>query len=190
MYVPARYVAEELGANVDWNKQTQTVSINKQNSETTNPVDEEKTPVVTVPSTPVEQKPCNCDIKSDYEKLPLSKINEGIIVDVYDVVLKNDRTTFYVKVKNITDLPMQLDQESVTFTTDGETYKHTQLDETILFRKDTAWYNDIQEDERKEGFIMIPGLPEEVKEGTLNLTVVQNDRTQKEIPFQFKVKWD
>jgi hypothetical protein len=169
-YVPARFVAEELNAEVKWDDKTKTIFITKQPDSSEKPTDLE------VP-------------QIDYKQLPVSEIKNGVRVEVYAVSAEDERSKFFVRVKNTTPYPIKFDQEAAIFTADEKTYKASDLRADILYSKDQAWYRDVREDDTTEGFVAVPKIPTDVKQGVLHLKVIQNDATQAETKFDFNIKW-
>lgn len=167
-YVPARFIAEQLGAEVGWDEKTYTVSVTK-------------------PVTPIETKQPLPQI--EYEKLPVSETKNGVRVEIYEVLPKENSTYFYLRVKNTSETPMQFDQSATIFESENIKYKNTAV-EGVLNPKDNTWYNDIHEDQTSEGFVLVPEIPGDVRQGTIHLKVIQNDRNQKEIPFTFDLSWE
>ena len=134
-YVPVRFVAENLGATVDWNDDTKVIAITSAK-----------------PETPINpENPNNVD--TVYKELPIFKQNENLKVsaDMYGEDSKGDRVWFTVE--NKTDKPIQLNQSSTKIIADGKAYS---MDSKQAVDFDKRWYNDLKKDEAMEGFILLP----------------------------------
>lgn len=169
-YVPARFVAEKLGADVEWDEKNHTVAI-------------------TSPEKDV-QDPSKPDESVKYNPVPDAQTLDGVRVEVYSVSKGEPTTKFYLKIKNTTELPIQLLQAKTYFTSEGNTYTHAKIgDDYKIDSIDNSWYADIREDDTQEGFVAVPSTPKNVNRGTLYLTLLQNDQTQKEISFKFDIQF-
>lgn len=174
-YVPARFIAEELGAKVEWDDETKTVLVNKQE------VTQE------CPKCPQQEE----KVEKNYEPLPVSKTIDGVRVEVYSVEQTHEYTKFYLNVKNTTENLVQLNQEAGSLKTDeNELFEHKDIKGSILYWKDVAWFTDIREDDEVEGYIMLPNIPNEVKQGEFYIEVVQNGLQPKVLKYNFDVKWN
>lgn len=178
-YVPARFIAEELGAEVDWDDNTKTVLINKE------------TVIQECPECPQQQEQKEEKVEKDYEALPVSKTIDGVRVEIYSVEQTHEYTKFYLTVKNTTENLIQLNQEAGSLKTDeNELYEHKDIKGSLLYWKDVAWFNDIREDDEVEGYIMVPHIPDEIKQGEFYIEVVENGLQPKVLKYNFDVKWN
>ncbi|WCN38107.1 copper amine oxidase N-terminal domain-containing protein [Aneurinibacillus uraniidurans] len=165
-YVPARFIAEELGAKVDWDENKKTVKITKSTI----------------------QPPVDSGVQ--YEKIPVTYTKDGIRIEIYSMVLEKNRTMFYLNVKNTLEQPIQLQQSKVSLVTEGnEKYTSDKVDTNILFPKDMTWYNDVLKDELKSGFILLPPLKNEEKKGIVHLEFIENDGSGKSFSFDIPITW-
>lgn len=141
-YVPVRFVAENLGATVDWNDANKLISITAA-----------KAPVVTAPA-----------ITRDYRELPLFKENYNFKIAIS--LFSEDEYGYKVSLtlENKTDAPIQLDQLATIVEVNGE---ELSMDDVAITQLDTRWYNDIQKDMKTEGYVRLPGTLESPK--TLHL---------------------
>lgn len=133
LYVPVRFVAENLGASIDWNDTTKVIAITSAKQET--------------PSNP------DASDNTIYKDLPIFKQNESLKVsaDMYGEDSKGDRVWFTVE--NKTDNPVQLHQMSTKIIADGKVYS---MDTKQAIDFDKRWYNDLKKDKEVEGFILLP----------------------------------
>lgn len=175
-YVPTRFIAEELGAEVEWDDKTKTVVINKEEEQQ---IEEPQEP---------EQQPIQEEKDlTDYRQLPVSKMVDGVRVEVYSVEHRDNYTKFYIDVKNTTDKLVRLDQESVYFKTENDTYNHKDAGK-IIYWKDTTWYKELGEDEDAQGYVMIPRIDKEDTKGQLFIEVEENGVTPKVLEYSFDVE--
>jgi len=184
-YVPARFIAEELGAEVEWNDATKTIEIAKKQQQ----VEESPQQQGTEDSQKPEQQPVEDEENDDtkYEQLPVSKMVDGVRVEVYSVEHRDNYTKFYIDVKNTTDKRVRLDQESVYFKAENGTYKHVDASK-IIYWKDTTWYQELEEDDDTQGYVMLPRIDEEDMKGQLYIEVEENAVTPKVYSYSFDIK--
>jgi len=174
-YVPARFVAEELGAEVVWDEKSKTVRF-----ETKDDVIED------------DEEIGDVEDNVEYKSLPVSKLINGINVEVYDLLKHEDGyTKIFLRIKNTNqDERYQFDQESVQLKVNNEILTNSDVDDRFPFKKDKSWYKDIEEDMTQEGYVMLPKLSDEdMNKGTLTLDVIKNDRSQERTSFTFNIKW-
>lgn len=176
-YVPTRFIAEQLGADVEWDDKTKTVAINNEEQKVDKPQEPEQQPIE-------EDK----DTKG-YDQLPVSKMVDGVRVEVYSVEHRDNYTKFYIDIKNTTDRRVRLNQESVYFKTENDTYKHTDASKNIYW-KDTTWYNELEEDDDAQGYVMLPRLDKEDTKGQLYIEVEENAVTPKVYSYSFDMNLD
>ncbi len=139
-YVPVRFVAENLGATVDWNNDTKVIAITST-----------KAAIVPVtPSDPVTPKD-SVDSRS-YKKLPV--YNENAEYKMSITVFSRDDYGYviYATLENKTDIPIQLDQMKTVVEVDGK--KYDMMDATIT-NLDTRWYKDLLKEDKTEGYIRL-----------------------------------
>lgn len=93
-YVPARFVADQLGAKVDWDGANNTIVVNTGVSG----------------STP--------------QKTPVSATSQGVTVTVTSVSVQSDRTVFHLKVTNNGSAPIKIAQSLAQMVVNGQQYNH------------------------------------------------------------------
>ena len=159
-YVPVRFVAENLGATIDWNDTAKVIAITSAKQET--------------PSKP--ETPDNVD-KAVYKALPIFKQNENLKVsaNMYGEDSKGDRVWFTVE--NKTDKPIQLNQMSTKIVADGKSYS---MDSKQAVDFDKRWYNDLKKDEEVEGYILLPTAIKNPEELHIELTFITQDTDKSE----------
>lgn len=178
-YVPSRFIAEELGAEVEWDDKTKTVLINKE------AVTQE------LPECPPQQDDKEEKVEKEYQALPVAKTIDGVRVEVYSVEQTHEYTKFYLIVKNTKEQLVQLNQEvGMLKTEDDEVYAHNSIKGNVLYWKDTAWFNDIREDNEVEGYVMLPRIPNDTKQGEFYIEIVENGLQPKVLKYNFDLKWN
>lgn len=194
-YVPTRFIAEELGADVKWDDDTKTISINaKVNNEeeikddsNEEAAEEEPSEELEEPSNETEE-PSNQD-SDKYEQLPVSKTIDGVRVEIYSIEDESNYTKFYAIVKNTTEKLVQLNQGTAYFQSELDTYANKDINGGVMYWKDTAWFTDIEEDEDSKGYIMLPPIPEDERQGKFYVEVYENGFHQNVMKYEFDIKW-
>ncbi|MGN0711812.1 MAG: stalk domain-containing protein [Anaerovoracaceae bacterium] len=136
-YVPVRFIAENLGAEVEWNNETKNISITSPKSTST---DE--------PTSSTEEMP-----KYDYRKLPLYNENSNFKMSVTLFTDDDYGKKLNVTLENKTDNPIQLDQMSTVVEVNG--VEHS-MKKASISNLDTRWYKDIAKEEKTEGYVRLP----------------------------------
>lgn len=190
-YVPTRFIAEELGAEVDWNPVTETVEIEQQKlteqeqTEEQQPNDTTNDNDLSNDKEEVSQNPV-----VDYDELPTSKSLNGVSVEIYNVDQSDyEYTKIYFRVKNTKNAPMQFLQATAYLEAEGKKYEHKSASSAGLQWKDTTWFTDLKEDDDNEGYVLIPKVPNDVKKGKVHVEVLQNDRVQEVTNYDFNISW-
>jgi hypothetical protein len=203
-YVPARFVAERLGASVGWDQMSKTVRINtkpcakclvlqkeKQVQDKTIKEQEEKIKALEKEIKDLEEKmgkkgsSAEGQPAGNYQKLPLTKVLPAINIAVTGLIEDDHYTRIYLEVENKKEVPVQLLHTRTTAIVDGEVYKSSDI---LHFALDQRWYHDIDYEELKDGYVMLPPLPEDAKEMLLELTILYNDVAQKTETVEFAIK--
>lgn len=155
-YLPARFLAEQLGAQVQWDEEGKIVNITLEDQET--------------PQVPDEEDPQD---QTQYQALPVMKYTSDyeITVKMYGKDSKGDR--IWVVLKNKQDAPVQLDQIATKITADGVDYK---INTSQASDFDKRWYNDIGKDQEVEGFILLPVSIQDPEKLDLTLFIRQTSQ--------------
>jgi Copper amine oxidase N-terminal domain len=144
-YVPARFVAENLGATVGWDGSTQTVLFTSAGN---SPVD-----------TP--------------QKLPVNETSNGVTVSVKAVDVLSDRTVFHLTVTNNGTVPVSFADILSHEVVNGTQYNHTNsFDDPSLF--DQTWNNQIEPGASQSGFVALPAISSGATSVKLYTEVQQN----------------
>lgn len=158
-YVPARYVAEELGATVTWDEETKEIGIVKPK----------------VPETPVTSdgavKPSDTNT---YSKLPVNKTAEHFRIAATAHVKEADKNTgnkLALSIKNTSNDPITLDQTATTFTVNGTVY---QVPPEKYHEMDTIWYQNIEKDIEQVGNLLMPSQIKDAEKVHVELVVKSN----------------
>ncbi|WZL73581.1 copper amine oxidase N-terminal domain-containing protein [Clostridiaceae bacterium 35-E11] len=173
-YVPARFIAENLGAEVKWDEKTNTISmVTKQEKERNEKEDEKETEIP----------------KIDYGKLPMKQRINDIWVEITGITIKEeDKVAWvYLEVENEAGAPIMVDQRRTRIIANEKTYKQEDTHDAHPY--DKRWFNNVKEDEKVTGFIKMPiwERGEEWEDITLILKIIQNDGSQKETEVEFNI---
>lgn len=182
-YVPTRFIAEQLGADVKWDDQTKTVSIDKPVNNTEN----EEVGNQDESNNTVEE--CPKQDTTRYEELPVSKMINGVRVEIDSIENDQNYTKLYVVVKNTNETLVQLNQGTASFKSELDTYANKDINGGVLYWKDTTWFKDIGEDQDSKGYIMLPPIPKDERQGKFYVEVYENGLNQKVTPYEFNIKW-
>ena len=206
-YVPARFLAEQLGATVDWEQTTKSVKINKR------PCNEclvlqkekrlhEKTIIEQEEKINVLQQEINALKKTmgekenkepgvegqpsgNYQKLPLTRVLPALNIAVTSLVEGDHYPRIYLELENKKETPLQLLHAQTTAIVDGKEYRTADI---LHFALDQRWYHDLAHEEMKEGYVMLPLLPKGSREMLLKLEFLYNDVAQKTETMEFAIK--
>ena len=205
-YVPARFVGEKLGAAVGWEQETKTVKINakpcaecqtlyKEKKELEKTVKEQEEKIVALEKEvdalkeetgkKKEEERAEGQPAGNYQKLPLTKVLPAFNIGITGLFEDDHYTRVYLEVENKKEVPLQLQQTKTTAIVDGETYKASDV-QYLTF--DERWYHDVDYEELKIGYVMLPPLPEDAKEMFLELTILYNDAKQETTTVEFYIE--
>lgn len=205
-YVPARFVAERLGAEVGWDQVTKTVKINtkpsaaylalqkeKENLEKAVKEQEERIKALEkeaneLKGQPGEKEPgAKGQPAGSYQKLPLSQVLPAMNIKATGLFKDDHNTRVYLELENKKSVPLQLRQALTKAIVDGEVYKTSDI---LHFALDEKWYHDILKEETQEGYVTLPPIPKDAKEMLLELTILYNDAKQETTTVEFYIKCD
>lgn len=205
-YVPARFVAERLGASVTWDGKNKVVGINtqpcqecvalhkeKQELEKAVKGQEEKIKALEQEikdleeQTEKEEPSAEGQPTANYQKLPLTKILIDMNIAVTGLVEDHHYTRVDLEMENKKMIPLRLLHTATTAIVDGKIYK---TDDIMYLSHDHRWYQDIADDEIKNGYILLPPIPEDSKEMLLKLTILYNDTSQDTTTVEFYIRLD
>ena len=133
-YLPLRYVGELLGADIQWDKETNTASIRQE---------EPSDPSDTIDTTGSGTLPQTVET-SDYR------------ITATSLMGKNDTEgpRLYLSLKNKSDTVLRLDQGSTVFEIDGKDYDYGDIDSLYY---DSRWYTTyLEKDQEVEGYLRLP----------------------------------
>lgn len=145
-YVPARFVAEQLGATVTWHSDTKEIEIRREKQ-----VDSDDTT-----GNQTSGKPGSDSTKETYKRLPQKIRTENYTAEAFLHVSDNNGQRLWLRIENTSDsdLRLQLNQSKTVFLTpDGRSYEMN-LNEASDF--DKRWYSEIIPEETKEGYLLLP----------------------------------
>lgn len=196
-YLPTRFIAENIDAEVNWDDESRTVTIRS-------------APCPVCPELPiVEPKEPEEDAdkeeedlgqpEGDYRKTPLTKYYDGMELTVTLVNLTNEygieygmetsanQTRLHLRMENSENTPLQLLQLKTKAVVDGKEYT---MKNVLTSRLDRKWYKDIRKDDVVEGYISLPLIPEDAKEMKVTIYILENDWRQTEREVEFDIALD
>jgi len=206
-YVPTRFVAESLGAKVEWDALTKLIRITpglspadyqalKKEKDELEALVKEKDEKIAALEAEIKrigggESANQPTAPGNYQKIPLSRTLPGMLVMITgiieDTIFKHNRV--YIELENRDlDTPIQLLQVESKATVDGKVY--TSKDAMQHFAGDQKWYHDVRKEERVSGYILMPKFPEGSKEMLLELTILYNDADQKTVKVEFAIRLD
>lgn len=203
-YVPTRFIAENVGAEINWDDASRTVNIRspecpvcpepsiENGDEPIEDVHEE-----TVVETPKEED--TGQPAGNYRKTPITKYFDNIELTVTLVNLTNEygveygsdfpanQTRVHLRVENKDHTPIQIQQSKTKAIVDGKEYTMKNVPSARL---DKTWYDDIRKDDVVEGYISLPLLPVDAEEMKLVIYILENDwrQTEREIEFDIALE--
>ncbi|WP_053954757.1 copper amine oxidase N-terminal domain-containing protein [Inediibacterium massiliense] len=196
-YVPARFIAENLGAQVKWDDGMKIISIVKEEpkeevkkTDKEEPKEEPKKEEDKKSEDKKEEQKEEKKSSIDYKKLPISQTIGDVWISVTGISIDEDDkvASVYIKVENKASTPVQIDQRSAKIIAGDKTYK--QEDVRAIYDIDPTWFNDIKKDDEINGVIKMP-IPTKKDEPWKNITLTfklrQNDGTQKETELKFDI---
>lgn len=161
-YLPLRYVGELLGADIQWDGETNTASIFQ------------------------EKNPGIIDT-TGYGVLPQSVETLDYRITATALMGKDDAegARLYLSLKNKTDSVLRLDQGSTVFEIDGKEYTYRDVD-SLLY--DSRWYTTyLEKDAEAEGYLRLPKEAKEASRITITFHLTQDGNTEP-IPVTFRLK--
>ncbi|QXM06745.1 stalk domain-containing protein [Crassaminicella indica] len=169
VYVPAWFIAENLGATLEWNKGRKTIQINAKNQK------EKEEKQIKIPT-------------EDYETMPVKKLVDDVLITVNSISIDTDETRVYLKVKNIGEKDIVIEQGKTKLVANNKTYEQKDIVSKVLHAFSQIWFNNIKEDDEVEGMIKLPPIKKDTKNVTLILKMLQNDGSGKETEIKFNIK--
>ena len=161
-YLPLRYVGELLGADIQWDGETNTASIFQ------------------------EKNPGIIDT-TGYGVLPQSVETLDYRITATALMGKDDTegARLYLSLKNKSDSVLRLDQGSTVFEIDGKEYTYRDVD-SLLY--DSRWYTTyLEKDAEAEGYLRLPKEAKEASRITITFHLTQDGNTEP-IPVTFRLK--
>jgi hypothetical protein len=205
-YVPARFVAEQLGASVGWDQANKIVRINtkpcaecqilqKEKQVLDKKVEEQdeeikalEEKIKRLEGAAGEEKPdAEGQPSGNYLELPLAKVLPAFNIRVTGLFKDDNNTRVYLELENKKTVPLQLLQAKTTAIVDGEVYKTSDI---LHFTLDQIWYHNIDHEKIETGYVMLPPVPKDAKMMLLELTFLFNDAKQETMTEKFYIKLD
>jgi len=190
VYVPARFIAENTGAEVKWDPQTKTVRINTPEPEVIEKivyVEKEEVEEKEEKDNKEEQKEEEIEETKNrnYQTLPIKKTYKDMEITATAVISYDNETKVYFTIENTGSIPLQVQQSKTIIEVDGKSYE---MNSKRASDWDREWYNDIRKDEEKQGYILFDGIPEDSKYMHIELSILQQDFRLEEIPVSFDIE--
>ena len=172
-YLPLRYIGEMVGAEVEWDSETHTASIRREES-----ADNPETPDIsdTIDTT-------------GYGTLPQSIETLDYRITATVLMGKDDRegARLYLSLKNKSETVLRLDQGTTVFEIDGEEYDYGDVDSLYY---DNRWYTTyLEENQEAEGYLRLPEEASDASYVTITTHLTQ-DGTSEPIPVTFRLKME
>ena len=172
-YVPARFIAEELGAEVEWIESSRKIKI-------TSPVKEQ---IVKTPATKDVEKTSEVIDSRKYEKLPIVRNYSYMTITTTAVVRDTQESRIYFILENKESTPIQMLHRESYIEVDGKKYYSKDMP---AFKFDDRWYNDVIKDDKVEGYVVFPVIDKDVKNIHAVVKVISNE-TQKVETIEFNI---
>lgn len=186
IYVPVRFVAENLNCDVNFDPVLRRVMITSPEPEVIEKVVEKEV-----------EKIVYVDQSDDpdyvvYNRLPVTVYKDGYEITLRMVMMDDEegggtkRTRTYLTVKNTDVTKISVMPYEAKLTLDGKEYD---VANSGGGRWDESWDENIREDEEKEGHILFNGVDYDYSKGTLEFQVRVNDGSGDvidDIRFDFK----
>lgn len=172
-YVPARFVAEKLGADVKWDDANKTVQITEKQKEVNDieANDKNDNDQTTIPT-------------KVYYRLPYTRYDQDKIITIKATEIGDDYTRVYLSMENKATKPLQIVQDRTKIEVDGKEYL---MRDIPIYKYDVRWYKNVEEDQTVEGYIVFPVVPEDSKELKIKITVLTNDGSYDSEEIEFMV---
>lgn len=185
VYVPIRFVADQLGATVDWDVIKRQVVIKTPEPEVIEKIVEK--PVEKIVYVDKAEDPDN-ENKS-YSSLPAKRTTSDYELSVTGVSRDTVEHTakIYLMLENKGDYKVQLSQGSTKITVDGENIDRSKrIDDW-----DKGWYNDVnRKGDKYEGYILLEDIPENWKYMDIELKIIKNGQlTPIEETVEFNIRY-
>ena len=160
-YLPIRYVSDLLGTDIDWDRITNTITI--------------------------EQKKTPSDVIDTTETGTLPQTIETVDYRITATVLMKDEKEgdrLFLNLRNKNNTVLRLDQSSTCFEIDGKIYPYSTVD-SLNYEK--RWYTTyLEKDEEMEGYLRLPEIAVNTERITITLYLTQDGVTEP-IPVTFRI---
>ncbi|WP_343187291.1 stalk domain-containing protein [Anoxynatronum sibiricum] len=189
VYTPARYIAEELGANVGWDPVSQSVLVTWVEPE----------PEQIIVTLPPEEKPVVEEKEQesekevirpsgDFQRLPIRIQTKDIIVNLPYVRIDERETAFQIETEGRINRPVMIDQRSARMIIDGKEYKHTEVT-GVLDQIDQTWFTqNIFEDDKVNGWIRFGPIDEDTEYLIFEVDYVINDNFPERHTLRYEIR--
>ena len=172
-YLPLRYIGGMVGAEVEWDSETHTASIRREE-----PSDTPETPDIS-----------DMIDTTGYGTLPQSIETLDYRITATVLMGKDDSegARLYLSLKNKNDTVLRLDQGATVFEIDGEEYDYGDIDSLYY---DNRWYTTyLEKDQEAEGYLRLPKEAAGASYITITTNLTQ-DGEREPIPVTFRLKME
>lgn len=184
IYVPIRFLSEQLGADVDWDSANRFATIKSNPKIVEKEVIKEVEKIVYVDADEAD------DSTKVYKTLPLTYKTSDYSIQITGCERRTaeQATKVFLSIKNTGNTNIELRYRYATLVVDGEEYKLNTFNE-----QDTGFMNSFSPDmeEDYDGFIYFDMVPEDFENCELKL-VLRTDtadvNSDKDIHFNFRIK--
>lgn len=180
-YVPTRFVAESLGAQVDWDEKTNTASFKMEPK-----IVEKEVIKEVVKEIPCPTNPDGTTGQVNYSSLPVDKTYKDFKLTVTSIVRYDDETRIYVTLDNKESVDqITLSAYDTKVTADGKDYL---TKDAPFYKMDQNLFNGVSKGNVLNGYIVIPTIPEETKNMSIYLKMYKNGIVKENYDVYFNVK--
>lgn len=169
IYVPIRYAADILDADISWDATDRKVILFTRTKETTTarPTTTEATTQTTSETT--TQTTTQAPIRYGY--MPARYSTRDFTIDLNDIYLASDSAQVSFDFENKSSTPLNIKHRNATLTIDGK-----KIEITKLFDKmDQRLFSDISPDEKITTYIPFDKYDEDAKNATFTVDIFYND---------------
>lgn len=181
-YVPVRFVAEALGAKVDYDGDNKKISFKLEKE----PAKVDETSCKEYVDKALEEQ--NKEEKDNrvYESTPIKKTYKDFTVTMTGYSKKEGNLDrIYLELENkSSDLPLKFNVMDSVIQVGKDEYRADDVYSEI----DVNMFKDVKKDETLRGYISFPLLPDEAKNGVFKIRVVTNGYRQDVYDLEFNFK--
>ena len=189
-YLPAAFIAEQLGAGVEYNAQTKVISIDQKKTTDQNYITqiEEYELKITELEKEIDQLKNNSSSSSTFSKMPARKTQNGYSVSIEGLSVRdgNDGRLYFNLENKSVDTSVKIQPLSTVLMINGVEYTPK---ETFTDKFDKDLFNWLKVDDEVNTFLPFRNLPddEDIAEMTITMVVETNEYLPEKETITFKV---